>query len=403
MLHCHPAGLGLRARQRGSVFLLCLLLVSLLSLTASSFSSASSETLDIARDERGSLQAELMAESAMSFAQRQLNLDPTWNGTGDQNVQFADGASFGVEVLGAGAAGGIVVRVSGVDGESRSMLQAEIEPGGGGPSDLIKSCGFITYGGAIDMNNLTVSKGNALIVDDAEGVRDWNPTLEDWVQPAIVDGEILANNVQIPGVLYTYKSPLDGIDAGSRVTVTAPVRTPRLNMDAFLVPNTDTLIVTSPILKNLTTDKTVVVVVPPGTHIKLTKCNLKGGLVVYSENSYTPRDEPRNTIEWSSSKFGSSTPTGVIAGIGIIAPAAAVTHSYQQTQGYGLFYLKSAEHMNAINIQKGSLMVLETFEQTNTVDITYDASMWNDELSAFFDAGSSSSRVLSLQEYFPQN
>ena len=326
MIHSLSIQSSPRARQRGSVFLICLLLITVLTLTASSFSLASGSTLDVVRDEHSSLQAEFLAESGIAFALRQIVLDPEWAGTGGDSMQLGEAGSFSVENLGTGPGGGVLLRVTGVDGESQSTLQAEVDPGSGGPGSMIKSCGLVTYGGSIDINNIHVLTGNVLIVDDTDGVRDWSPSLEEWLQPPIADGTILANNVSVPGILYTYKSPLNGITAGGRVTVTAPVRTPRLNLDSFLVPNANTMIVTNPVLKNLTTTKTVVMNVPAGAFIDITKCNLKGGLVVYAESSYTPRSEPRNTIQWSNSKFGSETPTGVVAGLGIIAPAAAVTN-----------------------------------------------------------------------------
>lgn len=402
MIHSLSIQSSPRARQRGSVFLICLLLITVLTLTASSFSLASGSTLDVVRDEHSSLQAEFLAESGIAFALRQIVLDPEWAGTGGDSMQLGEAGSFSVENLGTGPGGGVLLRVTGVDGESQSTLQAEVDPGSGGPGSMIKSCGLVTYGGSIDINNIHVLTGNVLIVDDTDGVRDWSPSLEEWLQPPIADGTILANNVSVPGILYTYKSPLNGITAGGRVTVTAPVRTPRLNLDSFLVPNANTMIVTNPVLKNLTTTKTVVMNVPAGAFIDITKCNLKGGLVVYAESSYTPRSEPRNTIQWSNSKFGSETPTGVVAGLGIIAPAAAVTHSYQQTAGYGLFLVKSAEHLNAVTINKGAMMVLDYMDQTNNLDITYDESMWSDSLMGMLDFGVSETKLLSIQEYYPE-
>lgn len=402
MLTQAPARPNRRARRRGSVFLICILLVSLLSLTASSFSGASSESLEISRDATSGLQSEFMAESAIAFAMRQLIMDAEWTGTGNQPVQIGSSGSFEAEVLGEGPSGGLLVRVTGIDGDARTMLQTEMDLGGGGPNALLKSCGLATYGGDVDMNNVEVNAGGILIVDDADGVKDWNSAFEDWMQPPISDPDIDAVNVQVEGTLYTYADPLDGITAGNRVTLTDAVRTPKWNMDAFLVPNPDTLILTTGTIKNLTTTKTVVINVPEGTHISFDKCNLKGGVVIYAEDTYTPRSSPRNTLEWKSTNIGSATPTGVIENLGMFAPSAHVTHSTNQTSGHGLFLLGSADHLNNLSIQSGALLVLNYVNQLNNVEIDYDDAMWSDELEAMFDFGVTETQILAIQEYYPE-
>lgn len=396
-----PIPIRRQPRQRGSVFLVALLLISLLSLTASSFSLGSGSALDVARDEAAGLQAELLAESGLAYCMRQLVLDPDWQGTGQQSIQLGSAGSFTGQVLGEGPEGGLLLQVTGVDGVTRSTLQSEIDLGSGGPSALLKDCGLITYGGDLDMNNVQVNAGGILVVDEEDGVHDWSAAFEDWMQPPISDPTILANNVDVSGTLYTYEDPLNGITADERVTLSDPVRTPKWNMDSFLVPGPDVMITTSSSISNLTTTKTLVVNVPAGTHISLNKCNLKGGLVIYSEDTYTPRSEPRNTLSWKSTNIGSATPAGVVPNLGVFAPAAHVTHSNNQTQGYGLFLIHSAGHLNNLTIQSGALMILNYIDQLNNIQIDYDEDMWTDELQGLFDFGASSPRVLSIQEYYP--
>ncbi len=396
-----PIPIRRQPRQRGSVFLVALLLISLLSLTASSFSLGSGSALDVARDEAAGLQAELLAESGLAYCMRQLVLDPDWQGTGQQSIQLGSAGSFTGQVLGEGPEGGLLLQVTGVDGVTRSTLQSEIDLGSGGPSALLKDCGLITYGGDLDMNNVQVNAGGILVVDEEDGVHDWSAAFEDWMQPPISDPTILANNVDVSGTLYTYEDPLNGITADERVTLSDPVRTPKWNMDSFLVPGPDVMITTSSSISNLTTTKTLVVNVPAGTHISLNKCNLKGGLVIYSEDTYTPRSEPRNTLSWKSTNIGSATSAGVVPNLGVFAPAAHVTHSNNQTQGYGLFLIHSAGHLNNLTIQSGALMILNYIDQLNNIQIDYDEDMWTDELQGLFDFGASSPRVLSIQEYYP--
>jgi len=391
-----------RSRRSGSVLLICLLLITFLSLSVSSMSVASGTSLEVARDEVSGLHAELMAESALAYSMRQLTLDAEWAGTGGEAIALGEQGSFTGEVIGEGPAGGLLLRVTGMDGVARSTLQAELELGSGGPGSSVKNCGLVTYGGDLDMNNVQVTAGGILVVDEEDGVLDWSAAFEDWVQPPITDPEILANNVDVTGTLYTYEDPLNGIDAGNRVTLSDPVRTPRWNMDSFLIPGPNVMITTSANIKNLTTTKTLVVNVPAGTHISFDKCNLKGGVVIYSENTHTPRTTPRNTLSWKSTNIGSPTPTGVMPKVGILAPAAHVTHSTNQTSGYGLFLIHSAEHLNNLTIQGGALMILNYINQLNNVQINFDASIWEEEVGGTFDFGPSAPTLVSLQEYYPE-
>lgn len=389
-------------RARGSVFLLCLFVALAMFLAASSFAMAALNRVEISRDDNAGLQADLMAESAASYAMRQLLLNQNWKGVGAPGVQVPGVGSFEVQLLGAGANGGTVARMTGRGGGSMVVLEGEIDLDDGGPSDIVRACGLITYGGSVDTNNLKVTKGGALLVDDDDKVMDYDPATQKW-QPALLNQITLtANNVDVAGTLYTYGSPLKAVKAGARATMTDAIRTPALNLDSFLVPNPKTTIMTATTLKNINTTKTVVLKVPVGKHINITNCQFKGGLVVYSEGKYTARSAPRNTIEWDKSTFGSATATGVMADIGILAPAAHVTHSHTQTSGHGLFYVKSADHLNAITITGGAIMVLGSIAQMNNVNIAYDPTIWNSQLLSLFNFGPSSSRVLGLHEYYAQ-
>ncbi len=390
-------------RARGSVFLLCLFVALAMFLAASSFAMAALNRVEISRDDNASLQADFLAESAAAYAMRQLMLDEDWQGVGPPGVQMPGAGSFEVQLLGSGDNGGVVARMTGRGGGSMVVLEGEIEVDDGGPSDIVRACGLITYGGSVDTNNLKITGGGALLVDDDNKVLDYDPATENWEQALLNPITLKANNVDVAGTLYTYGSPMPAVKAGARATLTDAVRTPAINLDSFLVPNAKTTIMTKTTLKNINTTKTVVLKVPAGKHISITNCQFKGGLVVYSEGSYTARAAARNTIEWDKSTFGSATATGVMADIGILAPAAHVTHSHTQTSGHGLFYLKSADHFNAIKITGGAVLMLDAIAQMNNVDIAYDPTIWNDQLLSLFDFGASGSHLLSLHEYYPQN
>jgi hypothetical protein len=390
-------------RQRGAALLLILVFISLLSLTASSLSLASVDQMEIARDESRSLQAELLAESAMAYAIRQVALDPEWEGTDGQEIALGEAGTFAVEFVGEGEGGGKLIRMSGIGGGAEAILQAEVLFGEGGPGGTIKSCGLVTLGGDFDANNVDVNAGSVLIVDDEDGVLDYDPAAEDWVDPGISDPTITINNFHVEGILHSF----NGVD-GPNVTydeaslASTAVRTPHVNLEWFLEPNVNITVVTSGTLKNLTTNKTVVVNVPVGTHISMDNCKLYGGLVVYAEDTYTPRGTYRNTMEWKKCTFGKATNPGVLPGLGVIAPATHVTHSHTQNSGYGLFYVKSADHFNAITVTAGAVFILDFVGQMNGVEITFDDSIWDGQFDPYIDWGETSTKLLGIQEYYPE-
>jgi hypothetical protein len=389
-------------RERGVVLLTCIPLIFLIALAASSMALSQVDRIAITEDDTASLQAKLMAESAVDFAMRQLVLDPAWRSPNGTDFSVGEAGEFGVQTFGTGETGGLVMRMTGSADGATAMFQAEVLVGASGPGDLIKSCGLVTLGGDFDANNVDVDAGNVLIVDDENGVLDYDLGADDWVDPGIFDPEITINNFHVEGNLYSFEG-VDGpnVSFGAASLVSAPVRTPRFNMEWFLEPNANITVYTASSLKNLTTNKTAVIHVPAGTHITLDNCNFYGGLVVYSEDGYEPRGAHRNTIEWKKCTFGKAVNPGAVPGLGMLAPAAHVTHSHTQNSGYGLFYVKSADHFNAITITAGAVMIVNHVGQMNNVDISYDDSIWEGQFDPFLTWGHFETKLLSLAEYFP--
>lgn len=390
------------ARQRGVVLLTCIPLIFLIALAASSMALSQVDRIAIAEDETASLQAKLMAESAVDFALRQLTLDSEWRSPDGTAFSLDNGGTFGVQTFGTGESGGLILRMTGSADGATAMFQAEVIVGTSGPGDLIKSCGLVTLGGDFDANNVDVNAGNVLIVDDEHGVLDYDLGADDWVDPGISDPEITINNFHVEGNLYSFEG-VDGpnVSFASAETAGAPARTPRFDLEWFLEPNANITVYTTSSLKNVTTNKTAVINVPAGTHISLDNCKFYGGLVVYAETGLDPRGTPRNTIDWKKCTFGKQVNPGVVPGLGIIAPSAHVTHSHTQNSGYGLFYVKSADHFNAITITAGAVMIVDHVGQMNNVDISYDDSIWEGQFDEFLGWGQTETRLVSLAEYFP--
>lgn len=78
-------------RDRGSVLLLVILVTGLLTTVVASFHAGMEDTLDVTRNETGSLTAEFAAESGLEYAQRRIMIDPNWTGTGSAGILLPDG------------------------------------------------------------------------------------------------------------------------------------------------------------------------------------------------------------------------------------------------------------------------------------------------------------------------
>lgn len=384
------------------LLLTCIPMIFLLALAASSMALSGVDRIEITHDESTGMQARLMGESAVEYALRQLKLDSEWRCPDGVEFTLGEAGAFGVQTFDTDVAGKILIRMTGTSGGAKAMFQAEVLVGTADAGELIKSCGLVTLGGDFDANNVNVDDGNVLIVDDEHGVLDYDADAADWVDPGISDPEITINNFHVEGQLYSFEG-VDGpnVSYEQASLVGAPVRTPRFNLDWFLEPNANITVYTTTSLKNITTNKTAVINVPAAAHIQLDNCKFYGGLVVYSEGMYEQRGAPRNTIEWKKCTFGKGVNPGAVPGLGMLAPTAHVTHSHTQNSGYGLFYVRSADHFNAITITAGAVMIVGQVGQMNAVDITYDDSIWEGQFDDFLDWSRTETQLLSLAEYYP--
>lgn len=71
-----------RGRQRGSVLLLVVMLMSVLFAVSVSMTTSTQDQIEIQVDGSDALKASLAAESGLEYAQRRLLLDPSWTGSG---------------------------------------------------------------------------------------------------------------------------------------------------------------------------------------------------------------------------------------------------------------------------------------------------------------------------------
>lgn len=390
-------------RRRGSVLLLVVITMTILSLFAVGATSNSSTMVETAAAERDMLDARIAADSAIVHANRRLFLDNDYAGTGGW-VAMETGAEFRTwQIPGIPVPGEPAFYVEARAGDAQMRLVATYEIGRNDSPYLEDAIALL--GGDADFNNVQVN-GDLLIVDTEGGVMDYDPNTNYWYErDSGGDPQILSNNTSIDGDLGNYTGSSTGIDyTGEMEVLERPVSVPAWDLDQYILggPGVDVIYGAGNMnIRNMNTNNTVVIVAEPGTHIDFKRCNIKGGVVIWAPSDYPQRGEPRNTVDWSSCVFGSPDSGSGYENIGMLAPATQMRHgNHDNNEGYGLFHYHSINHLNNSSIE-GALWVTNEVNQLNGVDVT-----WNPELAeAFFQgmqAGPKPVEVLSVSEFHPE-
>lgn len=358
-------------RERGSILVLVIITMALLSTFAVSTAENSTSIIHIASDERDRLHSRLAADSAIAYTQRQLSLDRDWAGTGDW-VNLG-GSAFHIQRLpgdpGAAESGFVIGSAS---GDAQVALKADFVVMELETPVIDHAVAFL--GGDADFNNVDID-GDLLVVDTEGGVYDYNPISGNWEARESGGTPLIeSNNNSVTGdVQTTSGSAVPGLDVGGAAGSAGPVPNPTWNLDGYLEPNPDTLIlydVTE--VKNLTTEKTVVIVNDPGTSVEFKKCDIGGGVVMWAPPEWPQRGPARNEITWTQSQFGTSGGgAGTYRHVGVLAPASRLDKANAANPGHGLFYFHEIGHMNNATIH-GALWVVNDTGQWNNVDVIYE-------------------------------
>jgi hypothetical protein len=396
--HIHPDH-----ERRGSILLLVVITMSMLSLFAIGATENSRTLIRTASVDRDVLEARLGAESAIEYANQRLYRDNDWNGSADW-IDLGNGVEYrAIRHTGTIVPGMPAFSVEARSGEATVMLEAQFEIGVNNTPFLDDAIAFL--GGSADFNAVQTN-GDLMIVDTESGVMDYNPSTDTWeVRSSGGDPVILSNNNQIDGNLSNYTGGSGGLTVTGDVnTLDVPLANPTWNLDHFLVPGPGIEIVTNKFrFRNYTTNNTLVIVADPGQHIDFIKCNIKGGVIIWSPEDWPQRGAPRNTVDFSSSTFGNSTGTfGAYQKIGMLAPSTELRHGNTlANDGHGLFQYHSINHLNSMTIN-GALWVTNNVDQMNSGSVTWDPDIGN----TFFQglkAGPKPVEVLSVSEFHPSN
>ncbi|MCP4093249.1 MAG: hypothetical protein GY747_07350 [Planctomycetes bacterium] len=126
-----------RFRAKGSVLLMTLVIISLVSTLTISFTGSMIMQLQVARDQTAAMHAELSAQSGLEFAERQLLIDPLWHGTDGDPIMFTEGSAFMVQRMPGKLSKiiptSVVLEVDGMQSAARTRFEVHLRVDPGDP------------------------------------------------------------------------------------------------------------------------------------------------------------------------------------------------------------------------------------------------------------------------------
>lgn len=336
--------------QSGFALIMVMLVTSVLAyLSLSSYSSIESKVA-IQRQETDSMRAELAAQAGIEHAKLQILNNQSWDGTDSWinvgNSRFmATTSQDGDEVL---------VSVEGRSGDGRRVLTMEYLVQGSEEEMEGVGCWILT-------SNVEIAKGhfntNLFIADQAGSVYDYkldifgNPT---WTLNTDDLGSTDISSTKVNQTSYQFTNANWFKGSYDKEILDTPFYMPAWNLDSFLVPGADRLILYGvEELSNVNYHDTVVAVLDEGDTFNVNKCTLHGGLVVYVEPEWDLRSGKRNTVSIDKSTIGKPSSPG----IGVIAPASEVKGGGQQINIHGWSFWNSVDDMDKGHVN-GALIII---------------------------------------------
>lgn len=356
-----------------------------------------------ATNNRGEMHARLTADSAIEYVHRQLGIDADWNGTAGW-VDLDDDSRFRVDILTAANGGEEVTFVIEAEADGAEVMLEPVYDLGAGTSSLTIDHALALLGGDADMNSVKVW-GDMAVVDESDGVLDWNPVTELYEPMGGADPNIAANSVEVFGDLYTNTGSLSGASAESVNALESPLLNPHWSLDEYLVPAGDTQVYFGQHNFNgLNTNKTVVVVPDPGQNVHFENCEINGGVVIWTPAGWEPRGPARNSVTFNSCKFGMNSANSGrnFPFVGMIAPNCDIGDSGNSLdEGKGLFMFKGIERLNSAKIYGGALWATGDADVLNSVEIEFDPALREVTISGLLGGDDFPVVLKSVREYHP--
>ncbi len=371
---------------------------------ATTYSASTRLQIGMSRDVRDSLAAELTAQSALEYAQRQLYMDSAWSGSPDHVATPFAGGSFLIERTdlpdpNAGVALALL-EIEGLAGAGRYRLAAEIEVA---TSDLVRNKALAALGGEAELHHCYV-EGDMTFSDVPGGVWDWvsdGVGGGDW-QPAagIVMDDFAFSSTDVTGTLYKH-GIVPYLPGGNEVTTTLPLMMPSWDLDPYLAADPKIRVfdhVTS--LSNTVVEETALFLLDPGQELLLDDVELRGGAIVYVENTYDLRGAARNRIRLKHVNHVGGGSGGVHPNIGLVAPASVISDETGLVNSFtGLSFWHTMVNVNRVEFH-GQLLVVND-AVLNNADLYFDPAVTADPpLGMSYGGPQPGARLSAVRELF---
>lgn len=364
-----------------------------------------------ARDFKDTMQNEALAESAIAYARRQLATNLDWSGTDGVPVSLAPDVSFEVQATerNPGSWDGIFDLVaSGQSEEGLHQLAAEVQVEAGVLPDADLALVFL--GDQIDLHESTIF-GDILITDSVGVVDDWAFDSEGvgYHAPGGPYGpfDIEFDGTAVMGDLYKYTDNLY-FTGSEEHRISSHVQMPEYDLDEYLIPGPDRIIYYyENNLRRVSHEETAVFVLHPGHTLSLDNCNFPGGVIIYVDKEYNPRDPDINKILLKHHTTIGGGTGGISPYIGLIAPGAEIqfTHpgcawSEDHNDIYG-FNLWNKVHMIKEGQMLGQLVVINEIKHFRDTVLLFDPIVAENIPSGItFSPPLGESAMLSVSEHY---
>lgn len=346
-----------QTRESGSILVLTLVFCALIAQFSLSAASTTESRLAIAENDQSSVRANFAAQSGMDYAINQLINNASWTGTAGDWVTLSAHQDFSIEVSfeedDALAGTKAIIRSTGRSGDGQRTLRMEAIVGSGSSAGDAAAV-FLSSNIELTQGKLN---GDVLVPDMVGAVEDYYLDANGnqvWVLNEDPLGTLAIDSTNALKIVRQFTED-NHFKGNSDIELEdEPYKMPAWNMDGYVEPDPERLILEDvTLLDGMSTSQTVVVLLDPGETLTIQDCQLGGGVVVWAPADYNLRDGARNHVVVDSSNIG----TGSTAHIGLMAPAASVSGGGGGLNFHGLCFWNSIQNLDQAHIT-GALVVI---------------------------------------------
>lgn len=335
--------------------ILALILTLSLSYLAMSSHGSMESNLAVQRNESEALRAELAAQAGLEHAKAMLVDNYYWTGTDDWVPLGTAQFDVQTEVVDDDALDYVIIRVTseGKAGNGKRILAMEYRISDG---DQMEDVGCYFLSSYVDIAKSHFNS-DIFFADQPGSVYDYRMDEfgnKIWTLNQANLGPTVISNTMINHTSFQFTDDNHFKGNYDKVILNTPFYMPSWNLDSYLIPSDDVIVLLGmEEISEINFQKTVVVKLDPGDTFNVNDCNLHGGLVIYVEPTYDVRSAPRNSLSIDKSNIG----TGANPHIGVLAPACEVKGGGSPINIHGFCFWNSMDDMDKAHVNGGLIVV----------------------------------------------